>query len=54
MGVNVLRVCKGFYVYQGCVSSAVALYILGISEMYEVEGVELYWTWIGKLMAVVC
>ena len=40
--------------YQGCLSSAVALYILGISEMYEVEGVELYWTWIGKLMAVVC
>ena len=35
-------------------SSAVALYILGISEMYEVEGVELYWTWIGKLMVVVC
>ena len=54
MGVNLLRVRKVFYVYQGCVSSAVALYILGISEMYEVEGVELYWTWIGKLMAVVC
>ena len=54
MGVNVLRVCKVFYVYQGCVSSVVALYILGVSEMYEVEGVELYWTWIGKLKAVVC
>jgi len=23
-------------------------------EMYEVEGVELYWTRIGKIMAVVC
>ena len=35
-------------------SSVVALYILGVSEMYEVEGVELYWTWIGKLKGVVC
>ena len=35
-------------------SRAVALYVLGVSEMNEVEGVELYWTWIGKLMAVVC
>ena len=40
--------------YQGCVSSVVALYILGVSEMYEVEGVELYWTLTGKLKAVVC
>ena len=23
-------------------------------EMREVEGVELYWTWIGKIVAVVC
>ena len=22
--------------------------------MFEVEAVELYWTWIGKIMAVVC
>ena len=35
-------------------SSAVALYILGLVEMSEVEGVELYWTWIGKTMALVC
>ena len=35
-------------------SSPVALYILGVVEMNEVEGVELYWTWIGKIMAVVC
>ena len=35
-------------------SSAVVLYILGLVEMSEVEGVELYWTWIGKIMAVVC
>ena len=26
----------------------------GLVEMYEVEGVELYGTWIGKIMAVVC
>ena len=34
MGVDVLGVSKGFYVYRECVSSAVAtvtLYILGIS-----------------------
>ena len=37
----------------GYVSSAVA-YILGLVEMCEVEGVELYWTWIGKIMALVC
>ena len=35
-------------------SSAVALNILGVREMYKVQGVELYWTWIGKFMAVVC
>ena len=35
-------------------SSAVALYILGLVEMGEVEGVELYWTWIGKIITVVC
>ena len=35
-------------------SSAVALYILGVVEMCKVEGVELYWTWIGKIMAVGC
>ena len=35
-------------------SSAVALYILGLVEMSEVEGVELYWTRIGKIMALVC
>ena len=29
-------------------SSAVALYIRGLVEMCEVEGVELHWTWIGK------
>ena len=28
-------------------SSTVALY--GLVEMCEVEGVELYWTWIGKI-----
>ena len=26
----------------------------GLVEMCKVEGVELYWTWIGKIMAVVC
>ena len=30
MGVDVLRVCVVFYVYCGCVSSAVALSILGV------------------------
>ena len=54
MGVDVPRVCKVSYVYQGCVSSAVALYLLGVVETYEVEGVELYGTWIGKIMVVVC
>ena len=39
--------------YLGYVSSAVA-YILGLAEMCEVEGVELYWTKIGKIMALVC
>ena len=33
-------------------SGAVALCIL--DEMSEVEEVEIYWTWIGKIMAVVC
>ena len=36
-----------FYVYlKGCVSSVVALYILGFElvEMREVEGVAFYWT----------
>ena len=32
------------YVYWGCVSSAVALYNLGLVEIREVESVELYWT----------
>ena len=39
-----------FYVYlKGCVSSVVALYILGFElvEMREVEGVAFYWTWIS-------
>ena len=35
-------------------SSPVALYILGVVEMSEAEGVELYWTCIGKIMDVVC
>ena len=38
---------KFFYVYlKGCVSSVVALYILGVElvEMREVEGVALYFT----------
>ena len=35
-------------------SSAVTVYMLGVDEMCEVEGVELYCTWIGKIMAVVC
>ena len=37
-------------------SSAVAWYniILGVCWFCEVEGVELYWTWIDKIMAVVC
>ena len=35
-------------------SSAVALYIVGVCLLCEVEGVELYWTWIDKIMAVVC
>ena len=32
----------------------VALYILGLVEIFEVEGVELYWTWIGKIMTLFC
>ena len=39
---------KFWGVYYGCESSAVALY------KCEVKGVELYWTWIGKIIAVVC
>ena len=36
--------------------SAVALYKFyqGLVEICEVEGVELYWTWIGKIMTIVC
>ena len=34
-------------------SSAVPFYILGLVEMCEVEGVELYWTWISKKIMVV-
>ena len=44
------RVWSFFDVYlKGCVSSVVALYILGVElvEMREVEGVALYWTWIS-------
>ena len=32
-------------------SSTAALYILGVGR--EVEAVESYWTWIGKVMTVV-
>ena len=39
---------KFWGVYHGCESSAVALY------KCEMKGVELYWTWIGKIIAVVC
>ena len=35
-------------------SSAVALCIVGVCWLCEVEGVELYWTWIDKIMAGVC
>ena len=35
--------------------SRTVTYILGdLVKMSELEGVELYWTWIGKIMAVVC
>ena len=35
--------------------SRTVTYILGeLVKMSEVEGVELYWTWIGRLMAVNC
>ena len=35
--------------------SRTVTYILGdLVETSELEGVELYWTWIGKIMAVVC
>ena len=45
LGVDVLRVSEVFNVYQGCVSSAVALHILGVGrEALVVEGVELHWT----------
>ena len=35
---------------------ALNLYITfyGLVEMCEVEGVGLYWTWIAKMMTVVC
>ena len=36
------------------VRSAVALHILWLVAACKVEGAELYWTWIGKIMAVVC
>ena len=37
-------------------SSAVASYKFykGLVDISEVEGVELYWTWIGKIMTIVC
>ena len=34
-------------------SSAVVLFILG-AEMCELKGLELNWTWFGKIMAVIC
>ena len=35
--------------------SRTVTYILGeLVKMSEVEGVELYWTWIGRLMGVNC
>ena len=35
--------------------SRTVTYILGeLVKMSEVEGVELYWTWIGRLMSVNC
>ena len=30
------------------------MYFRGWLRRGEVEGVESYWTWIGKIMAVVC
>ena len=54
LGVNLQGVWEVFYGFQGCVSSAVALYIKGLVETCQVEGVELYRTWIGKILPVVC
>ena len=44
-----------FFCALGCVGSACSVvYFSGLVEIFEVEGVELYWTWIGKIMTVFC
>ena len=44
-----------FFCALGCVGSTCSVvYFSGLVEIFEVEGVELYWTWIGKIMTVFC